>query len=58
MGMSAMDGPTDEAESLATIHAALGAGVTLFDTGDFYGIGYNERLLSKSALAGRTCCSA
>lgn len=52
MGMSAMYGPTDEAESLATIHAALDAGITLFDTGDFYGIGHNERLLGR-ALAGK-----
>jgi predicted aldo/keto reductase-like oxidoreductase len=39
MGMSATYGPADEAESLATIRAALDAGVTLFDTGDFYGMG-------------------
>lgn len=53
MGMSAMYGPTDEAESLATIHAALDAGVTLFDTGDFYGIGHNERLLGRALGARR-----
>lgn len=53
MGMSAMYGPTDEAESIATIHAALDAGITLFDTGDFYGIGHNERLLSKALGARR-----
>ncbi|MEI7895082.1 MAG: aldo/keto reductase, partial [Myxococcales bacterium] len=35
MGMSAMYGPTDDAESLATIHAALEHGVSLLDTGDF-----------------------
>jgi len=52
MGMSATYGPADEAESLATIHAALDAGVTLFDTGDFYGAGRNELLLGR-ALAGR-----
>ncbi len=45
MGMSALYGPTDEAESIATIHAALDAGVTLLDTGDFYGMGDNELLL-------------
>ncbi|HEV2364629.1 MAG TPA: aldo/keto reductase [Caulobacteraceae bacterium] len=51
MGMSWMYGPSDRAESLATIHAALDAGVTLFDTGDFYGMGHNELLLGE-ALAG------
>ena len=38
MGMSGAYGPTDRAESIATIHAALDAGVTLLDTGDFYGM--------------------
>jgi aryl-alcohol dehydrogenase-like predicted oxidoreductase len=52
MGMSSMYGAADEAESIATIHAALDAGVTLFDTGDFYGSGHNELLLGK-ALSGR-----
>jgi aryl-alcohol dehydrogenase-like predicted oxidoreductase len=52
MGMSGMYGPSDDAESLATIHAALDAGITLFDTGDFYGMGHNEMLLGR-ALAGR-----
>jgi aryl-alcohol dehydrogenase-like predicted oxidoreductase len=52
MGMSATYGPADEAESVATIRAALDAGVTLFDTGDFYGAGRNELLLAR-ALAGR-----
>jgi aryl-alcohol dehydrogenase-like predicted oxidoreductase len=51
MGMSAMYGPADEGESLATIHAALDRGVTLLDTGDFYGMGRNELLLGR-ALAG------
>ena len=45
MGMSGMYGPADEAESIATIHAALDAGVTLLDTGDFYGAGHNELLI-------------
>jgi aryl-alcohol dehydrogenase-like predicted oxidoreductase len=49
MGMSGMYGPTDRAESIATIHAALEAGITLIDTGDFYGIGHNE-LLIRDAL--------
>jgi len=52
MGMSDMYGPTDEQESVATIHAALDAGITLLDTGDFYGMGHNELLL-RQALEGR-----
>lgn len=52
MGMSDFYGPADRAESLATIHAALDAGVTLLDTGDFYGMGHNEMLLGE-ALRGR-----
>jgi aryl-alcohol dehydrogenase-like predicted oxidoreductase len=52
MGMSALYGPTDRDESIATIHAALDAGVTLLDTGDFYGMGHNELLLAE-ALKGR-----
>jgi aryl-alcohol dehydrogenase-like predicted oxidoreductase len=52
MGMSALYGPADRDESIATIHAALDAGVTLLDTGDFYGMGHNELLLAE-ALAGR-----
>jgi aryl-alcohol dehydrogenase-like predicted oxidoreductase len=52
MGMSDFYGPADEAESIATVHAALDAGVTLLDTGDFYGSGHNEMLL-REALKGR-----
>jgi aryl-alcohol dehydrogenase-like predicted oxidoreductase len=52
MGMSDLYGPADRAESLATIHAALEAGVTLLDTGDFYGMGHNEMLIAE-ALRGR-----
>lgn len=52
MGMSDLYGPADEAESVATIHAALDAGMTLLDTGDFYGMGHNELLLRR-ALVGR-----
>ena len=48
MGMSGMYGPSDRAESIATIHAALDAGVTLFDTGDFYGMGHNEMLIGEA----------
>jgi pyridoxine 4-dehydrogenase len=53
MGMSDFYGPADRGESIATIHAALDAGITLLDTGDFYGIGHNE-LLIREALAGRS----
>src|ERR1700757_1508220 len=53
MGMSGMYGPSDEAESIATIHAALDAGIDLFDTGDFYGMGHNELLIAE-ALRGRS----
>jgi aryl-alcohol dehydrogenase-like predicted oxidoreductase len=52
MGMSDLYGPADRAESLATIHAALDAGVTLLDTGDFYGMGHNELLLREALAAG------
>ena len=52
MGMSGMYGPADRAESIATIHAALDAGITLLDTGDFYGMGHNELLIGE-ALKGR-----
>ncbi len=52
MGMSDFYGPADEQESIATIHAALEAGITLIDTGDFYGIGHNEMLI-RDALKGR-----
>jgi aryl-alcohol dehydrogenase-like predicted oxidoreductase len=47
MGMSGMYGPADRDESIATIHAALDAGIALLDTGDFYGMGHNELLLSQ-----------
>ncbi|WP_431681594.1 aldo/keto reductase [Kitasatospora sp. KL5] len=52
MGMSDLYGPADEAESIATVRAAVDAGVTLLDTGDFYGMGHNELLLH-DALRGR-----
>src|SRR5262250_1380690 len=51
MGMSDFYGPADRNESIATIHAALDAGITLLDTGDFYGMGHNEMLI-RDALAG------
>src|SRR6201987_5004964 len=48
MGMSDFYGPTDRVESIATIHAALDAGITLLDTGDFYGMGHNEMLIGEA----------
>jgi aryl-alcohol dehydrogenase-like predicted oxidoreductase len=48
MGMSGMYGASDRAESIATIHAALDAGVSLIDTGDFYGMGHNELLIAEA----------
>lgn len=47
MGMSGMYGPSDDAESIATLHAAIDAGINLLDTGDFYGMGHNEMLLGR-----------
>lgn len=52
MGMTGIYGPTDRDEALATIHAALDAGVTLIDTGDFYSMGANELLVAE-AIRGR-----
>jgi aryl-alcohol dehydrogenase-like predicted oxidoreductase len=51
MSMSGMYGPADDEESIATIHAAVDAGITPLDTGDFYGMGHNEMLL-REALRG------
>ncbi|SED55541.1 aldo/keto reductase [Bradyrhizobium erythrophlei] len=48
MGMSDFYGPTDRSESIATIDAALDAGITLLDTGDFYGMGHNEMLIGEA----------
>ncbi|HET6144037.1 MAG TPA: aldo/keto reductase [Candidatus Acidoferrales bacterium] len=48
MAMSDMYGPSDETESIATIHAALDAGITMLDTGDFYGMGHNEMLIRRA----------
>jgi aryl-alcohol dehydrogenase-like predicted oxidoreductase len=48
MGMSGMYGPADRQESIATIRAALDAGITLIDTGDFYGMGHNEMLIGEA----------
>jgi aryl-alcohol dehydrogenase-like predicted oxidoreductase len=52
MGMSDLYGPADRSESIATLHASLDAGMTLLDTGDFYGMGHNEMLIGE-ALRGR-----
>jgi aryl-alcohol dehydrogenase-like predicted oxidoreductase len=52
MGMSDFYGAADEAESIATIHAALDAGITLLDTGDYYAAGHNELLIGE-AIRGR-----
>ncbi|MER5831870.1 aldo/keto reductase [Streptomyces sp. NPDC002130] len=51
MGMSALYGEADRTESVATIHAALEAGVTLLDTGDFYAMGHNEMLIGEALRA-------
>ncbi len=48
MGMSGVYGPADEDESIATIHAAIDAGINLLDTGDFYGMGHNEMLIGRA----------
>ncbi len=53
MGMSDLYGPADRAESVATLHAALDAGITLLDTGDFYGMGHNEMLIGEALRGGR-----
>jgi aryl-alcohol dehydrogenase-like predicted oxidoreductase len=52
MGMSGVYGPSDDAESVATIREAIERGVTLLDTGDFYGMGHNE-LLIRRAIEGQ-----
>ncbi|MEV0548170.1 aldo/keto reductase [Nocardia salmonicida] len=48
MGMSGMYGASDDRESIATVHAAIDAGINLIDTGDFYGAGHNEMLIGKA----------
>ncbi len=53
MGMSSAYGPTDRTEAIATVRAAVEAGITLLDTGDFYGMGHNELLLSEALAGGR-----
>ncbi len=51
MGMSWLYGEVDRKESIATIQEALESGITLLDTGDFYGDGHNESLI-REALQG------
>jgi aryl-alcohol dehydrogenase-like predicted oxidoreductase len=53
MGMSGGYGPADDKECIATIHAALDAGITMLDTGDFYGMGHNEMLLREALKGGK-----
>jgi len=53
MGMSGGYGPADDKESIATIHAALDAGITMIDTGDFYGMGQNEMLIRDALKGGK-----
>jgi aryl-alcohol dehydrogenase-like predicted oxidoreductase len=53
MGMSDFYGPADEKESIATIHAALDSGITLLDTGDYYGMGHNEMLIGRALDGGK-----
>jgi aryl-alcohol dehydrogenase-like predicted oxidoreductase len=48
MGMGGVYGPADDAESIATIHAAVDAGINLLDTGDFYGMGRSELVLREA----------
>src|SRR5512134_827229 len=57
MGMSDLYGPSDDVQSVRTIHAALDAGITMLDTGDYYGAGHNEMLI-RDALRGRARESA
>jgi aryl-alcohol dehydrogenase-like predicted oxidoreductase len=53
MAMSGMYGPSDDGESIATVHAALDRGITLLDTGDFYGMGHNEMLIGRALTGGK-----
>ncbi|MGA2613949.1 MAG: aldo/keto reductase [Spirochaetia bacterium] len=53
MAMSGTYGPVDDGESIATIHEAIERGVTLLDTGDFYGRGHNELLLREALKGGK-----
>ncbi len=48
MSMSGVYGDVDRADAVRTIHEALDAGITLLDTGDFYGMGHNEMLIAEA----------
>ncbi|MEV6927370.1 aldo/keto reductase [Dactylosporangium sp. NPDC051485] len=52
MPLSGLYGSVDAADAVDTLHAALDAGITLFDTADVYAMGGNERLLGR-ALSSR-----
>ncbi len=51
--MSDFYGAADRNESIATLHSALDAGITLIDTGDFYGMGHNEMLIGQALRGGK-----
>jgi len=53
MGMSHAYGPTDDTESIATLHRAIELGITFWDTADMYGNGANESLVSKVLVPNR-----
>ena len=53
MGMSGGYGPADDKECIATVHAALEAGITMIDTADFYGMGHNEMLIRDALKGGK-----
>ena len=53
MGAAGWYGPSDEAENIATIHAALERGVNIVDTGDFYSMGKNEMLVGRALAGGK-----
>jgi aryl-alcohol dehydrogenase-like predicted oxidoreductase len=48
MSMSGVYGPADRSEAIRTIHEAIDAGISLLDTGDFYGMGHNEMLIAEA----------
>jgi aryl-alcohol dehydrogenase-like predicted oxidoreductase len=57
MGMWGVYGPSDHRESIVTIHEAIDRGVTLLDTGDFYGMGHNELLIRRAIEGGGRKCN-